>query len=462
MLLSFRFANHRSFRDEQQLNLTPVYDADSGADEAGLEAVPVVGIFGANASGKSNVISALSYLRTMVQSSDRESEPGVGPRRYPFRLDPEFAREPSSYAIDLLLDGVRHTYGFTVDEERIAEEWLYSYPYRRKRVIFERIGQSFTWGEESGKSRIRRLEEIVAPTALFLSVAARFEPHDPETGEGDATSSSLHKVYFWLGREITEIDPSSGDAWSLTREYSRLLDTVENRSAIVDLLRAADVGIEDVFVSKQKNDESARDQYWEFLAVQPKARLSNELNRWVVSRSSNEDAIISFPRNLGESLIFRHRGALGSVTLSTRDESSGTLRLLQLAGQAIPVLSSGGLLLVDEIDSSLHPLLTTALVRLFQSPTANPQQAQLVFTTHDATLLGSIDGEDVLRRDEVWFTSKRDDGASELFPLAEFKPRRQGENRIKRYLNGSYGAIPELSMELFEQAVTSRADTRGK
>jgi hypothetical protein len=80
------------------------------------------------------------------------------------------------------------------------------------------------------------------------------------------------------------------------------------------------------------------------------------------------------------------------------------------------------------------------------------------FTTHDATLLGSIDGEDVLERDQIWFTSKRDDGSSELFPLAEFKPRREGENRQKRYLNGSYGAIPEISMHLFEQAVMSRAD----
>jgi uncharacterized protein len=94
-----------------------------------------------------------------------------------------------------------------------------------------------------------------------------------------------------------------------------------------------------------------------------------------------------------------------------------------------------------------------------EPPRANRRGAQLVFTSHDATLLGSIDGEDVLRRDQVWFTSKQDDGSSELFPLAEFKPRRQGENRQRRYLNGSYGAIPELSMRLFEQAMTSRTDT---
>jgi AAA15 family ATPase/GTPase len=146
------------------------------------------------------------------------------------------------------------------------------------------------------------------------------------------------------------------------------------------------------------------------------------------------------------------------VLFGVTEESSGTLRLLELAARAIPVLNDGGLFLVDEIDASLHPLLTASLVSLFQSPRASRRGAQLVFTTHDATLLGSIDGDDVLRRDQVWFTSKHEDGSSELFPLAEFKPRRQGENRQKRYLNGSYGAVPELSMRLFEQAVTSRAD----
>jgi uncharacterized protein len=421
MLLSFRFANHRSFRDEQQLNLTPVYDADSGPEETGLEAVPVVGIFGPNASGKSNVISAFGYLRTMVQSSDRESEPGVGPRRHPFRLDPEFAKEPSSYAIDLLLDGVRHTYGFTVDEERISEEWLYSYPYRRKRVIFERTGQSFEWGEESGRSQIRRLEEIVAPTALYLSVAARFEAHDAATGRSDETSSSMRALYLWLRRRVRRVGSKSRDPLLLSPGSSHLVDTAESRSAIMRLLRIAGVGLEDIFVSDSRDDS---------------------------------------PKNADRrEVMFRHRGAIGSVSLGLRDESSGTIRLLELSSRVIPVLDTGGLLLVDEIDSSLHPLLTAALVRLFQSPTANPARAQLIFTTHDATLLGSIDGEDVLRRDEVWFTSKEDDGASELFPLAEFKPRRQGENRQKRYLNGSYGAIPELSMDLFEKAVTSRTDT---
>ena len=175
MLLSFRFANHRSFRGEQQLNMVPVYESAMSDAKSALDAVPVVGIFGANASGKSNVVSAFDYLSRMVGQSDRESELGLGPQRQPFRLDPEIAAEPSSYAVDLMIGGVHHTYGFTLDDRQILGEWLYSYPKRKRRIVFERTEQKFQWGEESGRSSLRRLTDITAPTALFLSVSARFD-----------------------------------------------------------------------------------------------------------------------------------------------------------------------------------------------------------------------------------------------------------------------------------------------
>ena len=126
--------------------------------------------------------------------------------------------------------------------------------------------------------------------------------------------------------------------------------------------------------------------------------------------------------------------------------------------EAVPVLERGGLILVDEIDASLHPLLTAKLIALFQSKAVNRSGAQLIFTSHDATLLGLLDGEEVLHRDQVWFTQKRANGSSELFSLSDFRPRREGENRMRRYLNGSYGAIPNLSMHLFEEALNSRSD----
>lgn len=422
MLLSFRFANHRSFRDEQQLNLLPVYEgADSGTPES-LAAVPVVGIFGANASGKSNVLSALSYVSTMVGRSDRDTEPGLGPQRQPFRLAPETAAQPSSYAADLLIGGIRHTYGFSLDNTGILEEWLYSYPLQRKRVVFERSGLEFDWGEESRRSSVRKLTDIISPTALFLSVTARFGSRGPRSETPDApdeTSESLHSVYSWLYQRVLRSSERMDYRRSEAR-HAAYLSRPDTSPAIINLLRNADLGLLTAFPLHKGNEEDG-------------------------------------PR-IGERIGFLHRGAADDVSFGLSDESTGTVRLLDIATRAIPVLAEGGLLLLDEIDASLHPLLTTALIRMFQSPDANANGAQLVFTTHDATLLGNIDGDDILNRDQVWFTSKRDDGSSELFALAEFKPRRQGENRQKRYLNGNYGAIPELSMRLFEQALTTRTD----
>src|SRR5580704_2926424 len=203
MLLSFRFANHLSFREEQQLNLTPVYENDARQAPAVLQ---VVGVFGANASGKSNLIGAFGYMRRLIGTSDREVEPGVAMnrlkvRRRPFRLDPAQTAQPSSYVVDLLLHDIRYTYGFVLDDERIREEWLYGYPLNRKRIVFHRKTDKFQWGEDSSRPELREIAAIVAPTALFLSVVARFAPVEVP---GD-TYIALHGVYSALSRRISQV-----------------------------------------------------------------------------------------------------------------------------------------------------------------------------------------------------------------------------------------------------------------
>jgi hypothetical protein len=441
MLLSFRFANHRSFRDEQQLNLMSVYDSDRRDLGAELHAVSVLGVFGANASGKSNLIGAFTYLSNLVGRSDREVEPGLGIKgltikRQPFRLDPSRAVEPSSYIVDLLLQGVRYTYGVILDDERIVEEWLYSYPLKRRRVIFHRNGDDFDWGEESRRSTVRELSEIVAPTALLLSVAARFGRTSGEArvDERDETYASMHRVYTWLYLRVMRA-PSRIFPGRLGRSLG--LDEPRRRSIVTDLIRAADVGLRDVAVRYPESDE-------EMLALLDEAgeRISPVERARLAARREPE-------------IQFLHYGAIDDVKLDIEDESSGTIRLLEIASRAVSAIDRGGLFLVDEIDASLHPLLTAKIIGLFQSNRAMGRGAQLIFTSHDATLLGMLDGEDVLTRDGVWFVEKRQDGSSVLYPLTEFKPRKGGENRLRRYLNGSYGAIPDLSMELFERALSS-------
>jgi hypothetical protein len=418
MLLSFRFANYRSFQAEQQLNLLPVYDSDYPGSDQLVEPVPVVAIFGPNASGKSNLIDAFTYMCNFVGRSDREVEPGLelsrlAIKRRSFKLDPVVAGEPSSFVVDLLLQGVRYTYGFILNDSAVLEEWLYSYPKRRRRVVFQRHSDDFVFGEESGQSSITEITGIVAPTALLLSVVARFGRFDSrEASEGfDETYKLMHSVYSWLYLGLAR--PSATRSAPFAPLAKRWIRDPRRRMIITDLLRAADVGLRDV-----------------------------ELRQ---------------PDQVSElELSFSHYGAAENVWLDIEDESSGTIRLLELAARAVAAIDEGGIFLVDEIDASLHPLLTAKIIGLFQSKAVNRNGSQLIFTSHDPTLLGMLDGQEVLRRDEIWFVEKASDGSSHLYPLTEFKPRRQGENRVRRYLNGSYGAIPELSMELFRSALVSR------
>ncbi|MFC6931166.1 ATP/GTP-binding protein [Actinomadura yumaensis] len=144
--------------------------------------------------------------------------------------------------------------------------------------------------------------------------------------------------------------------------------------------------------------------------------------------------------------------------MSLKEQSTGTQSLYRLARPAFVALDRGTPFVVDEIDSSLHPFLTAQLIRLFRDPATNPRGAQLVFTSHDVSLLGRIQGEEILRRDHIWFTEKDDCGATELFPVSEFKPRRD-ENRERRYLAGRYGAVPVVNDELFVAALASREDS---
>jgi hypothetical protein len=429
MLLSFRFANHKSFRDEQQLNLVPVYDPRPAGSSSALT---VAGVFGANASGKSNLISAFAYASNLVGRSDREVEPGLEisrltVRRQPFRLDPGRAAEPSSYVFDLLLDGVRYTYGFVLDDERIQEEWLYAYPLNRRRKIFQRMLNDFDWGEESGRSELREVAGIVAPTSLFLSAAARFgRPRDTSARAVDESYDIMHEVYSALYFGV--IKPGRSNRVNIRESWGWLARPGRMR-LVREMLRAADVGLQDIIVTQPDEEQLIQ-------LVQSKTRRG--LTR------------------VEPDVHFIHNGANSGVPFEPGDESDGTLQLLRLTQYAVAALDRGDVLLIDEIDASLHPLLTAKIIGMFKSESVNTNGAQLIFTTHDSTLLGMLDGDEVLRRDEIWFAEKDTEGASTLYPLAEFKPRREGENRQRRYLNGSYGAIPELSMDMFERALAVR------
>lgn len=427
VLLAFRAKNVRSFRDEFELSLLSTSLADEDVvrlvtwREGGrpIGVLPAAGVFGANASGKSNVLKAMDDMRGHVLHSFRTGSPTGGISRCPFLLDRAGRREPSRFEVDLVLEGVRHEYGFALDDERVREEWAYRYPHGKAVRLFHRRGDDVELGS-ADRVKGRAVMELLRPNALFLSTAA------------SANHPALLPLYAWFTRNLRLAEVGSREfRQALT---TQLLDDDTRRGQVLALLRAADLGITGA-------------KMYELDPVM-KERLQRAV-RIIAGQEGEPDGADEGPAfdQLGVRLI--HHGAGGEVELDARDESLGTLVWFGLVGPVIEALADGAVLLADELDASLHPALVAELIRLFQDPKSNPRRAQLVFNSHDASILGDSTAARLLGRDQIWFTDKRADGSTRLYPLSDLDPRKE-EAVGRRYLAGRYGAVPILSHQEFD------------
>lgn len=407
MLIQFRVENHRSLKNEQTLTLSA---ATTVPEERALRTpaireplLPAVAIYGANASGKTNVLNAFAFMRDAVVDSHRAWEPDGGVPNEPFALSSRRG-DPSLYEVDVVANGVRHRYGFVCDSNQILEEWLFAWPNGHKQTWFTREGENFRFGRHlvGDQDAIRKLTRN---NSLFVAVAAQ-NNHE-----------QLMPLYRWF--RTTQVDyrrssrlsglPLSMFADAFSRQLSLFAhDDHDERRAIMDLLQAADTGITDIKVETGGDVASPRQ-------VRRRAQI---FLRHKAEDSSEEEA-----------------------WLPLEVESSGTIALIELAPRLMRALAVGGVIFIDELEGSLHPMLAVSLLSLFNDPSRNRGKAQLIFTTHDTNLLGNTLGQTPLRRDQVWFTEKDASGATELYPLTDFHPRRQ-ENLERGYLQGRYGAIP--------------------
>lgn len=414
MLVEFRTQNFRSLRDEQLLSLVASPDKsllDTHALDTGLKAAPHVlksaVVYGANASGKSNLIKALQYMRDVVLMSATLQPGQAFARLQPFRLDAVSASQPTAFEVTFILDGVRYQYGFAMNAQRIVSEQLLVYKAFKPQRWFERH-----FDAESGKDAYEfgpglkgaktLWEGATRPNALFLSMAVQLN------------SEALRPVYDWFAHRLVILNEHA----PLSPQFSlEMLKLEAQRKAIGEFLRAADISIADVEVAtKQATVHSIR----------------FDLATGKREEETGEQTV--------DEVRFHHLTEHGQAVFDLADESSGTRNLLFLAGPVLDILSNGQTLVVDELDTSLHTLLVQALVRLFHRPEANTGGAQLVFTTHDTSLL---DAYGLFRRDQVWFVEKRPDQSSSLYPLLDFSPRKN-EALERGYLQGRYGALPLL------------------
>lgn len=394
MLLRFRTANVRSLRDEQELSfVVPEHESSTAARELGLgrdrsvSVFPLIGIFGANASGKSNVLAALVDMRSAVLNSYARWASFEGIPRKPFVLDPKGESEPSFFEVDLVIDEVRWTYGFELGSARIEAEWLHSYPRGHRQVWLDRDASRPEAYEWPG-SRVKDRAQLVRRTrldALLLSTA------------GTDNHPQLSPLFHWFRRNLWLINPEDERAQRegfTTRELSG-----SRARRINELLRVADLGITGAeFVEKGKDQAEVK-------------------------------------------LV--HRSATGDVAFDWRDESFGTRSWFALLGPLLLALDEGAVLLIDELDASLHPRFAAEIVRLFHDPQANPQGAQLIFTSHDPSVLTTPSGGRLLEPGQAWLTEKGKDGATELYPLTAAFPG-EDEDLMKSYLAGAFGAVPSL------------------
>lgn len=416
MLIQFRVENHRSIKDEKLLSL--VAESADRSDDVGLirpagigEALlPAVALYGANASGKTNVLLALAFMRMVVGASYRSWEPGGGVPREPFAFAADEDR-PSLYEVDIVLDGVRYQYGFTVDSRRILEEWLYAWPNKRRQLWFSRAGDEFTFGR-SLHGENAKIRELTRVNSLFLSTAAQ---------NNHAQLLPIHRWFQRIALHGRGVLPLGGRTfWLSSGALYRIFDDIPDGQDVGDSLQAdtepvvrwlgmADTGIIGMRVKVDASNGHA-------------ARTSRTTPRIELQHQADDP----------------ERG-----WLPLEAESAGTVALLDLAARVIPVLLTRGILIVDELEASLHPMVAGRILRMFCDPAQNPRGAQIIFTTHDTNLLGNTLGYTPLRRDQVWLTEKDEHGATDLYSLTDFHPRKP-ENLERGYLQGRYGAIPFL------------------
>lgn len=426
MLVEFSVGNYRSFYQPVTLSMQAAglraqdaqVDADNVFECHDLHLLRSAAIYGANASGKSNLIHAMKFMRQWVLKSSKESQSGETIAIERFRLHTDAREKPAYFQIIFELEGVRYRYGFEADERQVHAEWLYR-THKRESSLFIREGKQY---DLSGAFREGRgLETRTRDNALFLSVVAQFN--------GPVATAILH----WFRTQFTIISGLEDTAY---RDYTleRFQEDEAFRQRILAFVREVDLGIADIQVESSPFAEAplpaeVRDAM---------ESLSSKLQHTLPRRSDEERSWWVRQIKTLHEVFDRESVPVGWEKFDLEgQESQGTQKIFFLAGPLLNTLEEGKVLIIDELEARLHPFITRTVIRLFNSPQTNPHNAQLIFATHDTGLLSSR----FFRRDQIWFTEKNKYGATDLYSLAELQVRNDA-SFDKDYIAGKYGAVP--------------------
>jgi AAA15 family ATPase/GTPase len=419
MLIDFSITNYRSIQAQQTLSMaaTPAFKElaaqntlDSGLGEKSPRLLRSAVLYGPNASGKSTLIQALSFMQDRVLNSQKESQAGDEIETVPFKLNAASRRSASVFEIAFVEQGVRYEYGFSCTRQRFTEEWLFAYPLGRAQKWFHRVLDESTDQDQykfsvsfDGERKRYDWAAQTRPNALFLSTAIQLN------------NAQLQPAFKWFKERLRVINPAHGLSGGYSKKKCK---SASNKSRIVEFMNSAGLSLADLRVD-------AKIFSAEELPVDMPAAFKEELTRQMNGKEFLTLRYIHHDTETGAPIEFNED-----------EESDGTRALFAFAGPWLDMNENERVLVVDELDTSLHPLLVQHLVTLLHH---QGTKAQLIFTTHDTTLLS----QKLLRRDQVWFMEKDDTQATRLYPLSDFSPR-ETEAIERGYLNGRYGGIPFL------------------
>lgn len=429
MLLEFVFENYRSFRDESVLSM----EAEGLSthrniilEENNKKLLPTIAIYGKNGGGKSNVIRAMWLSTQFIRNAQRTQGDKTPVPVDPFRLNDYSIQNPSKFEYTFLHEGVKYTYGFKATAAEITAEYLYHCPKNQTATVFKRTGQDFYFPKNSARSKKAAISELVAPNQLFLAIASAM--NEP---------TCIAAMTWFREKMLFSRDFSDFPAQVITNYDNKSL-----LKSIIAYAKTADLGIEDMTFDVKDQEIDI-----EMLSEQmPDEVLSAISNFMEVLRQDNGDgeAKLRFGEMRATSY---HKGTSQNgkselYRLELNDESDGTRTLMALAPAVEKALATGGILLVDELEKELHPLLAKYIISKFQSPDTNINHAQLIFTTHSTEFLDNK----FFRKDQLYFADKdNDNGVSELYNVNIGTK----DNMRNSYLLGKYGAIPDIILEAF-------------
>ena len=418
MLISFYAENFLSFKGKIEFSML----ADNGNDKNSVafrknKILKTAVIYGANASGKSNLLKALSFFKNLTRNMNKVIQ-SVDKLGYaPYLLNTKNKVKPSKFEMIFTIDDTKYTYGFSNDADKVYEEYLYADEKGKNSRLFYRNGLGEDYVNAGKFKEGAPFFDKVNKKIKLLDNRLFLWKCDEEKGQ------ISHKILKYMSN-IKLIDASESNNYTgITNKMIKDDDNLSKK--IVDFIQKMDTGIKDIH---HKEEDIPADML-DFLRNFP--NFPNDIS---------PDKMKAISINTSHDAYNEKNELIGKELFDLNDESTGTQKLFQILGPVFDSLENGNVLLIDELEASLHPFITATIVKLFNSE-YNENGAQLIFTTHDLNVFS------LFNRDQIWFAQKDKFGASEFYSLLDIKGVRNGINFAKHYKMGNYGALPYINFD---------------